>query len=143
VPQHFIELDEFPLLSDGKIDRAALPDPFGDADDYVAPRTPMEQLIAEIWQELLGTERVSVHDNFLDVGGHSLLAMRAISRIGKKTGIRLNPSVMNLHTLEQIAAECEEKSTPAASPPPVATPAPSGGLRQRLFNAVLQTVGRE
>jgi hypothetical protein len=58
--------------------------------------------------------RVSVYDNFLDVGGHSLLAMRAVSRIAKATGVRLNPSVMTLHTLEQIAAECAEKAAAGA-----------------------------
>ena len=53
VPQHFVELDELPLTSDGKIDRASLPNPFGAGDDTVAPRTPMERTVrlATIWQE--------------------------------------------------------------------------------------------
>ena len=96
-----------PRKSDGDVDRAALPDPFAPVDDYAAPQTEMEKTIASIWMELLGVPRVSLHDNFLDVGGHSLLAMRAISRISKQTGVRLNPSVMTLNTLSQIAAECE------------------------------------
>ncbi len=110
VPQHLVELDELPLGGDGKVDRAALPDPFAAQDDFVGPRTEMEYGIARIWMELLGVAKLSVYDNFLDVGGHSLLAMRAVSRIAKQTGVRLNPSVMTLHTLEQIAAECAEKA---------------------------------
>ncbi len=110
VPQHLIELEELPLGPDGAVDRSALPDPFAGQDDLVGPRTDMEHTIAKIWMELLGVTKLSVYDNFLDVGGHSLLAMRAVSRIAKATSVRLNPSVMTLHTLEQIAAECAEKS---------------------------------
>lgn len=141
VPQHFVELDTLPLTGDGKIDRAALPNPFGPGDDYVAPRTPMERTVATIWQELLGVARVSVHDNFLDAGGHSLLAMRVITRIAKQTGVRINQSALNLLTLEQIAAECEQKSgaqrlaeAPTAGPEPEAAQAPEG-LRQRFLRA--------
>ena len=141
VPQHFVELDTLPLTGDGKIDRAALPNPFGPGDDYVAPRTPMERTVATIWQELLGVARVSVHDNFLDAGGHSLLAMRVITRIAKQTGVRINQSALNLLTLEQIAAECEQKSgaqraaaTPAAAPEAEPAQAPQG-LRQRFLSA--------
>ena len=114
IPQHLIEIETVPLDADGKVDRAALPDPFAGADDFIGPRTDMEKTIAGIWKELLGAARISVYDNFLDVGGHSLLAMRAVSRIAKQTGVRLNPSVMTLHTLEQIAAECAEKAGPTA-----------------------------
>ena len=142
VPQHFVELDALPLSNDGKIDRAALPNPFGPGDDYVAPRTPMERTVATIWQELLGVARVSVHDNFLDAGGHSLLAMRVITRIAKQTGVRINQSALNLLTLEQIAAECEQKATATqvASAVPAGTPdteparAPQG-FRQRFLGA--------
>ena len=109
VPQHFEELDALPLTAGGAVDRSALVNPFGPSDDFVAPRTPTEKAIGQIWSELLGMDRISVYDNFLDVGGHSLLAMRALAKIGKKTGVRLNPSVMNLQTLEQIAAQVDEK----------------------------------
>ena len=125
VPQHFVELDSLPLADDGRVDRGALPDPYAPADDHVAPRTPTERMIAEVWRELLGVERVGIHDNFLDVGGHSLLAMRVIARLAKKTGVRLNPSMLNLQTLEQIASECDQRSGQAAgsgSAPARATP---------------------
>lgn len=108
IPQNFVELDALPRKEDGSVARDRLEDPFAPVDDHVEPRTPTESLVAEIWMDLLGADRVSVYDNFLDVGGHSLLATRALLRIEKETGVRLNPSVMNMHTLEQIAAEIDE-----------------------------------
>lgn len=109
VPSTFVELDALPRLANGAVDRAALTDPFGVTDEHVAPRTPTEALIAEIWKDILGVNRVSVHDNFFDAGGHSLLAVRAIVRIDKAVGVRLNQAIMVLQTLEQIAAECDRR----------------------------------
>lgn len=83
LPANFVILDAFPLTSSGKIDRQALPTPnAGDSPDkFVAPRTDTEKLLASIWLEILGVERVSIHDNFFEMGGHSLLATQALSRI--------------------------------------------------------------
>lgn len=114
IPAQMIEMEAFPLLPDGSVDRHALPDPFAPKDDHVPPSSPTEVAIATIWIELLGVGRVSVHDNFLDVGGHSLLAMRAISKMAKALGVRLSPSVMTLNTLGQIAAEADAASGAAA-----------------------------
>ncbi len=146
IPQNFLELDAMPTTSAGHIDLRALPDPFAADDDHVAPRTGAEKIIAEIWRELLGVDRVSVHDNFLDIGGHSLLALRAINRIGKKTGVRLSPSALNLQTLEQIAASCEgqQAATSAAAPAAVAPPEPlqQRKLGSKLFDVVKQSITR-
>jgi acyl carrier protein len=79
-------------------------------DDRIAPRTPMEQRIADIWRDVLGVDLIGVHDNFFDVGGHSLLSMRVIARIEHETGVRLHPRLMFLENLEQIAAGCERQS---------------------------------
>jgi hypothetical protein len=81
---------------------------------------------------------VSVHDNFLDIGGHSLLALRAIARIAKRTGVRVGQSAFNLQTLEQIAAQCEQRSDAETSPEPPAEPPPR--LAQRFVSAVRQTL---
>ncbi|MFC6023810.1 phosphopantetheine-binding protein, partial [Plantactinospora solaniradicis] len=85
VPAVFVELTALPLNANGKIDRAALPAVEGvrpDADaQFVAPRTPAEELLAGIWAEVLGVDRVGVRDNFFTLGGHSLLATRVVSRI--------------------------------------------------------------
>lgn len=141
VPSTFVELDALPVKADGTVDREALPDPFGAADDFVAPRTDTEKLIAEIWQDVLGIRRVSVYDNFFDAGGHSLLAVRVVTRIDKKLGVRLNQAIMVLQTLEQIAAECDKRrgSQPGGDgPTPPTSPAPEsgGGLGKKLFNAL-------
>jgi acyl transferase domain-containing protein len=124
VPQNFVELTELPKNAAGDIDRGALVDPLGGADDHVAPRTATEQAVASIWQDLLGMEKISVYDNFLDVGGHSLLAMRALLRMEKEVGVRVNPSAMNLQTLEQISAMIDaEKGGTAPDPATMTAPA--------------------
>ncbi|MBV9109781.1 MAG: amino acid adenylation domain-containing protein, partial [Gemmatimonadetes bacterium] len=78
VPAAFVALDALPLTRNGKVDRAALPDPASGAagDAYVAPRTPTEEVLAGIWAALLGMERVGAEDGFFALGGHSLLATR-------------------------------------------------------------------
>jgi amino acid adenylation domain-containing protein len=107
IPSIFVVLDAFPLTPNGKVDRRALPDPedlHGEpAVASVPPRTPTEILLAEVWRELLGVSQVAVHDNFFDLGGHSLLTMRAIAAVEKKNGKRLNPREYIFQTLEQIA----------------------------------------
>jgi acyl carrier protein len=91
VPSAFVRLDAWPLTSNNKLDRNALPAPEGGmlarGSVYVAPRTPIEEVLVDIWCELLGVERIGVQDNFFDIGGHSLLAMRLISAIRDALGI--------------------------------------------------------
>jgi hypothetical protein len=113
VPREFIELDALPRDARGEVDAAALPDPFSDDDGHVAPRTPTEKLLAGIWQEVLGVKRVGLHDNFFDIGGHSLLAIRVITAVRRRTGAQLNQAIMVLQTLEQVARECDLRA-PAA-----------------------------
>ncbi|WP_375737326.1 non-ribosomal peptide synthetase, partial [Polymorphospora lycopeni] len=85
VPNAFVVLDALPLNPNGKVDRAALPDPDGHRPDlgtgYVPPRNPIEETLAGIWADLLGLDRVGAHDDFFDLGGHSLLASRLVARI--------------------------------------------------------------
>ena len=73
VPHAFVLLDTLPLTPNGKVDRHALPAPDTTRPDldkaYVAPRTPVEQLLAEIWRHVLGLEQVGIHDNFFELGG--------------------------------------------------------------------------
>ncbi|MEU8300454.1 amino acid adenylation domain-containing protein [Micromonospora sp. NPDC048909] len=85
VPTAFVALDALPLMPSGKLDVAALPEPTdaGDAPgSFTAPRTGAEELVAAAWTEVLGIDRIDVHDNFFDQGGHSLLASRAVTRLG-------------------------------------------------------------
>ncbi|MCA1566086.1 MAG: non-ribosomal peptide synthetase, partial [Acidobacteria bacterium] len=93
IPPAFVLLGELPLTTNGKVDRKALPAPEQARPDvreaFVAPRTPLEQKLADIWCEVLGVERVGVHDDFFDLGGHSLLATQVISRVRETFQINL------------------------------------------------------
>lgn len=108
VPSLMVTLDSLPLTPNGKIDRNALPNPFAgvsllsSANDEPAPGK--EELIAGIWRELLKIDRVGPNDNFFDIGGHSLLALRVVAQIEKRTGTRLDPRILFFQTLRQIAA---------------------------------------
>ncbi|MDJ0603596.1 non-ribosomal peptide synthetase, partial [Microcystis sp. M53602_WE12] len=82
VPTAFILLDAFPLTPNGKIDRRALPVPdLQSQGEYIAPRNPIEEKMAQIWGDVLKLKRVSIEDNFFELGGHSLLATQVISRL--------------------------------------------------------------
>jgi amino acid adenylation domain-containing protein len=85
VPSAFMFLDTLPLTANGKIDRRNLPGPDQSRPEqessFVAPRTPVEELLAQIWTEVLKLEQVGVHDNFFELGGHSLLLTQVASRI--------------------------------------------------------------
>ncbi|MEV4380195.1 amino acid adenylation domain-containing protein [Streptosporangium sp. NPDC049644] len=93
VPDAFVVLDALPTLPSGKVDRAALPDRGGSRPEletaFVAPRTPAEERLAGLWREALGIERVGVHDDFFDVGGHSLRAAVLAARIEAEFGVPL------------------------------------------------------
>ncbi|PSB55138.1 non-ribosomal peptide synthetase, partial [Chamaesiphon polymorphus] len=107
VPSTFIVLDTLPLTPNGKVDRKALPAPDGDIErsrKHVAPRTEIEQILANIWQELLLVERVSIHDNFFELGGHSLLAVQLVSQIEKQFSLHLPlATLFQSSTIEQLA----------------------------------------
>ncbi|NJR53717.1 MAG: amino acid adenylation domain-containing protein [Acaryochloris sp. CRU_2_0] len=85
IPSAFVLLDTMPLTPNGKVDRRALPIPnkaeFGLDRPFSAPQTVAEEVIANIWKQILNIERVGIHDNFFNLGGHSLLATRVISRL--------------------------------------------------------------
>jgi acyl carrier protein len=113
VPSAFVFPDALPLTPSGKVDRDALPAPDRTRPDleesFVAPRTSVESLLAEVWQEVLGVDRIGVYDNFFDLGGHSLLSIQVISRMEDRLGVRINPMDMIAQTLGQLAALYEER----------------------------------
>ena len=90
VPSGFMLLSQFPLTPNGKIDRKALP-PLKLIDnissDFVAPQTDTEMKLANIWMDVLGIEKIGIHDNFFHLGGHSLMATQVVSRIRKEFGM--------------------------------------------------------
>ncbi len=93
VPQAVVTLDAMPLTRNGKVDRRALPVPEGYAREiataYVAPATPVEEMVAGIWSELFGIERIGVNDNFFELGGHSLLATQVLARVEEILAVKL------------------------------------------------------
>jgi amino acid adenylation domain-containing protein/non-ribosomal peptide synthase protein (TIGR01720 family) len=123
VPSAFVMLDALPLTPSGKVDRRALPAPetaAGDAD-YVQPRTSTEQLVADVWADLLQRDRVGAHDNFFDLGGHSLLATQAISRLRSTVGVSVPiPVLFNLPTVAGLAQwinDNRDNPNPDTAPP--------------------------
>ena len=117
VPSAFVALAALPLTPNGKIDRRALsaPDrsrPFDFAQDrpalespFVAPRNALETTLAGIWAQVLGLERVGVHDNFFDLGGHSLLATQVISRV--REACRVEISLRTFFEMPTVAGIAE------------------------------------
>ncbi|HYG62255.1 MAG TPA: amino acid adenylation domain-containing protein, partial [Thermoanaerobaculia bacterium] len=91
VPSVFVPLAELPVTRNGKLDRQALPDPVGSpaASPYVAPRSAFEATLASLWKDVLGAERIGVHDNFFVLGGHSLKASQVLSKIRSGFGVDL------------------------------------------------------
>ena len=131
VPALFVTLERLPLTPNGKVDRRALPAAEAPAQvisdaAFSGPRTPGELLVAAVWRELLGVERIAVSDNFLDLGGHSLLIMQAIAKLEARTGKRISPRTFIFQTLEQIARDYDtqrpEPPRPAKAAPPLPPP---------------------
>ena len=114
VPSMFVLVDQYPMTPNAKIDRRALPDPFGGTAltprEFAPPVTPTQRVIAEIWTRLLGVRQAGLNDSFFELGGHSLLAMRAASEISLRTGRIIEPRLLFFRTLGQLADACD---TPA------------------------------
>jgi acyl carrier protein len=93
VPAAFVMLDALPRTPNGKINRLALATTNGERPaleaTFIPPQTPIEQEIAKIWADILGLEHIGIHDNFFDLGGHSLRATQVIARLGKQFQIEL------------------------------------------------------
>ncbi|MEU4570305.1 phosphopantetheine-binding protein, partial [Micromonospora sp. NPDC023956] len=116
IPSAFLFLDALPLTPNGKVDRSRLPEPdLADTaltDAYLAPRTPLERRVADIWRGTLGVERVGVHDNFFALGGHSLLVVEVVNRMSRELGVEPTPRTLFAHpTVAEIADYVESRST--------------------------------
>jgi amino acid adenylation domain-containing protein len=123
VPSVFMGLHEIPRTASGKLDRRALPEPEGMLEDrsaFVSPRTPVEELLAGWWSEMLGLERVSRDDDFFRLGGHSLLVGRLAARVRKELGVDLPMIEVFEHpVLADLAARIDAAETGGdAGPPP-------------------------
>lgn len=113
VPSEFVLCDALPLTASGKVDRRALPEPVWNRTQlnspFVAPRTPVEEMVAAIWIEVLGLERAGVKDNFFDLGGHSLLATRILSAVQDLFQVQLElRELFDNPTIEELALTTTE-----------------------------------
>ena len=109
IPSTLVTMEKLPVTGIGKVDRGALPKPGNSRPNlgsvYVAPRTSLEELLAKIWAEVLSLDRIGVHDNFFDLGGHSLAATRVVSQVIKNFQLELPlQSLFQSPTVAEMAA---------------------------------------
>ncbi|HEY0602393.1 MAG TPA: alpha/beta fold hydrolase, partial [Herpetosiphonaceae bacterium] len=142
VPGAFVLLEQLPRTPNGKLNRKALPAPdreqTGSTHVYVGPRSVLELQLVQIWEELLQTSPIGVTDNFFDLGGHSLSAIRLVAQIQKQLGPNLPlAALFEAATIEQLAALVRRQAEPSVasvvsiratgSKPPFFCVHPSGG----------------
>ena len=115
VPSAFVRLEAMPLTPNGKVDRKALPAPDASAlvaREYEAPQGQAEEVLAAIWQELLGVEKVGRHDSFFDLGGHSLQITQVVSQVNEKLGVDVSVRMLFEHsTLKDLADVIDARNT--------------------------------
>jgi acyl carrier protein len=145
IPSAFVFLEFLPLTPNGKVDRKALPVPDQSRPElqasYQAPRTPVEELLAEIWTEVLRAERIGIHDNFFDLGGHSLLATQVVSRMRRALQLEIplralfeTPTVAGLaKRIEEIRQKEQGLQTPPILPVSRDKDLPLSFAQQRLW----------
>jgi acyl carrier protein len=117
IPSHWVMISQIPLTQNGKVDRNALPRPEDLAKnpgEYVAPRTPLECTLVDIWKQVLSVDHLGVQDNFLDLGGHSLLAMSLVARAARLLSVELSVvDVLQFPTVEGMAEFIESHPSTA------------------------------
>jgi amino acid adenylation domain-containing protein len=121
IPSAFVFLDSMPVAPNGKIDRRALPELDTMRPElcvpYVAPVTPVEEVLAKIWADVLGLDRVGIHDNFFDLGGHSLHATQVVSRVRRDLGVEVSLRALfdkpAIADLAEMVAECQQRLAPS------------------------------
>ncbi len=141
VPGAFVWLPHFPLTANGKLDRKSLPDPQrpGAAHDFIPARTPVERELCGIWSEVLGQDRIGVHDDFFALGGHSLLATQVVTRINRAFGTSLALRAMfEAPTVARLAEllPAEKPAVSASRTPVIARRARATGAQDRLKAAI-------
>ena len=117
IPSAFVLLDELPVTPNGKLDRRALPAPRREGSAG-APATAAEERLLAIWREVLGNERIGVHDSFFDLGGHSLLATQLMARLRESFGIEVHlRTLFQAPTVAGLAAALDAQAPVSAEPP--------------------------
>ena len=141
VPAALVELEALPRTASGKLDRRALPDPEpleASTENLSAPRTPIEEILLDLFNDLLKTDRLGIHDSFLDHGGHSLLAVRLFTQIQKILRVQLPlGTLFNSPTVAGLAEAVEEARRDEkglSAPPLVASGVPEEEPRVLSFD---------
>ena len=114
IPAHFVPIAKIPLAPSGKVDRKALPAPDRTSNEqkFMPPRTPTEEIVADIWCQILNREKIGINDDFFDLGGHSLLATQVISRLRQAFEIELPlRSLFETPTVAGIVEQIEQIKT--------------------------------
>lgn len=139
IPGVFVPLERWPLTPNGKIDRGALPAPeaalrLASSHDFVAPRTPTETALAEIWAALLGVEQVGIHDNFFELGGDSILSIQMVTQ-AREAGLELNPRQIFQHqTVATLASVVGSAQRIVAEQEAVVGPVPLTPIQRWFFD---------
>ena len=145
VPSAFVLLEEFPLTPNGKIDQRALPDPLTHRIDlqreYLPPKTPTEEVLAQIFGKILNITKIGINDHFFELGGHSLLATQLISRIRDALGVDLPLKILFEHpvlselarAVDQLKTQQTKKHEQAIKPIDRSSKLPLSFAQQRLW----------
>jgi amino acid adenylation domain-containing protein len=145
IPSYFVPLDALPLTINGKVDRKTLPDPRvrtrSSATQYVAPRSPIESKLADIWQVILGIDHVGIHDGFVELGGDSILNIQVVA-LGQQSGLYFSAQELFQHgSIAALAAVVRTEPDRAIDPDLEPGPFAGSGLTELEIEELLQTYG--
>ncbi|WP_459209776.1 amino acid adenylation domain-containing protein [Aquimarina rhabdastrellae] len=138
IPLYFINLSAFPLTSNGKVDKKSLPNPIelglSDTKEYIAPENKIQSILAEIWEEILGVQKIGITDNFFEKGGHSLLMVQVINAIYKKLGKRISfQDFFKYPNIKTLSHNLLESDYVPISTAPIATSYPLTPTQKRIW----------
>ncbi|HVG17422.1 MAG TPA: amino acid adenylation domain-containing protein, partial [Blastocatellia bacterium] len=144
VPAAFMMMDALPLTPNGKIDRQMLPEPYWVrpdlSEEFVAARTVVERLLADIWSQVLGIEQVGIYDNFFELGGDSILSIQIVAR-AKKAGLKISPRhVFERQTISELALVADGGRAAEAEQGVVTGAIPLTPIQRRFFEHKLPGV---
>jgi len=142
IPTRFIPLESLPLTPSGKVDRKSLPEPEGlrpeISSEYVVPRNEIEQVIVDVWQEVLGIDRIGVYDNFFDLGGDSIISIQVVSHL-KRKGLEIKPRHIFEHQcIAELAQVAEVATVIEAYQGPVVGVSPLTPIQRWFFEQDLE-----